>query len=238
MLRASRKFIFDQPCQNGTDARLPESLLQSLRARPEIDFADGRMQSHASLTKGDEHRWFDTIGVNPVLDDQLRPKNYISGHALTGKSDEPWLLIGGVADMMNLHAGDSVAYSADGETIRNIIVTGIIRRPSIELIAKPTIYLDLRKLFAADLHATPEYDVIDLKLKDSANITDYDAYSKALQDQLGPTVKVNPGTNSKAKLADQTRSIQLLLSLLSTISGICAAALIIGTTLSVGVQER
>ncbi len=223
-----------RPAQRGTDARIPDATLQNLRARKEVEFADGRLQSHASLTKGDNHRWFDAVGIEPRLDELLRPKVYVTGHALSGKPRQI-VIDAGVADLMNLKAGDDVTYSPDGTTTHVVTVVGITKRPSIELIAKPTIYLELNEL-AADLHMTPEYDVIDMKLRESENV-DFDVYAKSLNKELGTTVRISPGTNSKAKLADETRSIQLLLSLLSTISGICAA-LIIGTTLSVGVQER
>ena len=138
---------------------------------------------------------------------------------------------------MNLKANDTVTFSPDGVATQPVTIVGIIKRPSIEIIAKPTLYAGLAPLAAA-LHITPEYDVLDLKLRDSANIDDFDIYAETPQPPTRQRlVHVTPGTNSKAKLADETRSIQLLLSLLSTISGICAA-LIIGTTLSVGVQER
>jgi putative ABC transport system permease protein len=143
---------------------------------------------------------------------------------------------GGIADLMDAKVGDTLTFSPDGESTVPVTVVGIIKRPSIEIIAKPTMYMDLATL--AELrHTAPEYDVLDLKLRDSANIDDFDSYAKSLNKELGTAVRVSAGTNSKAKLADETRSIQLLLSLLSTVSGICAA-LIIGTTLSVGVQER
>jgi putative ABC transport system permease protein len=227
--------IHVRPAQKGTEARIPETMLLNLRARPEVEFADGRLQAQASLTKADDHRWFDIVGIDPKLDEILRPKVYLAGHALTGAPHEI-VIDGAIADLMSIKVGDSLTFSPDGDTTLPITVVGITKRPSIELIAKPTMYMDLTTL-AALRHTSPEYDVIDLKLRDSANIDDFDAYAKSLNHQLGNTVRVSPGTNSKAQLADETRSIQLLLSLLSTISGICAA-LIIGTTLSVGVQER
>jgi putative ABC transport system permease protein len=104
------------------------------------------------------------------------------------------------------------------------------------MISKPTIYVPLN-MFAKDLNMPPQYNVIDIKFRDSTKIDDYDAYAEKLEKQLGKSVHVSAGTNSKAKLAQETQSIQIILSLLATISAICAA-LIIGTTLSVGVQER
>ena len=66
---------------------------------------------------------------------------------------------------------------------------------------------------------------------------DFDQYAKDLGQKLGPSVEVAPGTNSKANMADVTRTMRLMLSVLSALSAFCAS-LIIGTTLSVGVQER
>src|SRR5579864_3817714 len=41
--------IHVRAAQRGTDARLPDSLLQQLRQRPDVDFAAGRLQTHLCL---------------------------------------------------------------------------------------------------------------------------------------------------------------------------------------------
>ncbi len=145
--------IHVRPAQRETAARIPEATLQSLRHRPEVEFADGRMQSHASLTKADEHNWYDAVGINPTLDEKLRPKVYIAGHALSGMPGEI-VIDAAIADVMHLTAGEQVDFSADGTTTHKMLVVGITKRPSIEIIAKPTLYLDINAL-AAEYHMAP-----------------------------------------------------------------------------------
>jgi putative ABC transport system permease protein len=228
-----------RPASKSSNARLPDSLLGQLRARPDVDFAAGRLQSQLAIRKpGAEKHWFDAVGVDPAWDEKLRPKKYTppgGGHPLTGHPDEV-VIDSGVAEAIDAHVNDSVLLSADNSPERKATVVGIAKRPAIEMITKPTIYLPL-DVFAKELRIAPQYNVIDVKFKDSVKIDDYDAYAEKLEKQLGKGVHVSAGTNSKAKLAQETRSIQIILSLLATISAICAA-LIIGTTLSVGVQER
>src|ERR1035437_7129925 len=73
--------------QKASGSRVPESVLQQIRARPDVDLAAGRMQSHVAVTRDAEPQWFDVIGVDPRMDERLRPKTYSAGHALTGKPD-------------------------------------------------------------------------------------------------------------------------------------------------------
>lgn len=224
-----------RPSQRGTDDRIPKTLLPAIRARPEVELAAGRMQTHTALTKGEEHRWFEAIGIDPVLDEKLRPKIYMSGHGLSGAPNEV-VIDAGVAKLLNAQTGDVLDYTVDGTTSRKVTVVGVIKRPTIEIIAQPSMYLPIDAL-AKDFDMAVAYDVIDMKLREEAGIEDFDAYSRQLGKELGPAYTVAPGTNSKARLANESQTIQLGLTLLSIVSGLCAA-LIIGTTLSVGVQER
>src|ERR1041384_7488724 len=68
-----------RPAQQGTDARVPQALLDQLRARPEVDFAGGRLASLGVINKDGDHV-FDAIGFPEPLDQRLRPKNFASGH--------------------------------------------------------------------------------------------------------------------------------------------------------------
>ncbi|HVX83545.1 MAG TPA: FtsX-like permease family protein [Phycisphaerae bacterium] len=227
--------IHVRAAQRGTQDRLPQSLFDQLQKRPEVELVSGRMQAQAGLTKGDVDLWFDSVGVDPRRDEELRPKVYNSGHGLTGAADEI-VIDAAVANLLHAQVGDVVEYTADGMRSRKVTIVGVVKRPTIELISRPTIYLPMDQL-AKDLGTAPAYDVIDLKLRDSAGIDDLDAYAKKLKKELGPAVTVTPGANSKSRLANESETIELGLTLLSMVSGLCAA-LIIGTTLSVGVQER
>jgi putative ABC transport system permease protein len=224
-----------RPSQRGTEDRLPVALLATLRGRREVELAAGRMQTHTALTKGEEHRWFEAVGVDPLLDEKLRPKIYNSGHGLSGAPNEV-VIDAGIAHLLNATTGDVLDYTVDGTTSRKVTVVGVIKRPTIDLIAQPSMYLPIDAL-AKDFDMAVAYDVIDMKLRDDSGIEDFDAYSRELGKELGPAYSVSPGTNSKARLSNESQTIQLGLTLLSIVSGLCAA-LIIGTTLSVGVQER
>ena len=221
-----------RPAQKGTAARVPGALVDTLRKRPDVELAAGRIEGQAAITKGDEHRWFNVVGIDPLLDDKLRPKQYREGRGLSSKEDE-LVVDSTVSDLVGLHIGDVAEFSVDGLAKRNVTVVGIIKRPAIELISKPMMYLPAT-VFARDLGVPLEFNVVDLKLRD---VDDFEVYSKQLSKELGPSYAVTAGTTSKARLADESRSIQMGLTLLSVVSGICAA-LIIGTTLSVGVLER
>src|ERR1035437_3831321 len=53
-----------RPAPKVSSLRLPDSLLEQLRGRKDVEFAAGRMQSHVAVTHGAERRWFDAIGVD------------------------------------------------------------------------------------------------------------------------------------------------------------------------------
>ena len=103
--------------------------------RPEVELASGRMQTHCALTKGPEHIWFETVGVEPGLDDQLRPKIFTSGHGLTGAAGEV-VIDAAVAKALHAETGDVLDYTADGINVRKVKVVGVIKRPTIELFAE------------------------------------------------------------------------------------------------------
>ncbi len=240
--------IHIRPAQRGTEARVPGSLLHKMRARPDVELASARLASLGVLTKNKETFWFDVVGIDEPNDELLRPKIFLSGHTLTGPPDEI-LIDTMIADKMELKLGDVVTYTIKENPPRQLRIVGILKRPAIEFIAKPTMFVPLAVL-AKDLALPEEYSVIDLKLREpSAGLAgaaaggasgaeiDFDLYAKTLGKELGPSVEVSPGTKSKANMADATRTLRILLSLLSMLSAVCAS-LIIGTTLSVGVQER
>ncbi len=227
-----------RPTQRDTEARLPQEMLDHLRALPEVDFADGRLLAQAVLTKGDDRLWFDVIGVDEPLDEKLRPQNFLTGHGLpTGTDADKEIVIDSyVAGKLNFKLGDQVRYTIKDNSEKLLTIIGIVQSPALEILARPTLYVPLAVL-AHDLAIPPSYNVIDLKLRDSAHVEDYDAYAKNLGEQLGKGVDVSAGTTSKARLSDLTRTLRLFLLVLSTLSAF-SASLIIGTTLSVGVQER
>ncbi|HEY4330042.1 MAG TPA: ABC transporter permease, partial [Phycisphaerae bacterium] len=180
-----------RPAQRETDARVPDGVLQKVRALPEVDFAAGRLNSQAALDRGDNHLWFDVSGIDEPLDDKLRPKTFIDGHTLTGSPDEI-LVDSKIAETMSLKVGEEVAYKIKDLPPRNLKIVGIVRRPSIEFITKPTMYVPLAVL-TKDLDIPPELSVLDIKLKGSSGIEDFDLYAKDLQKILGPSIEASPG---------------------------------------------
>ena len=231
--------IHIRPAQRGTDVRLPADILDRLRARPDVELASGRLASQAALTKGDDHLWFDVIGIDVPLDDALRPKIMQAGVPLSGRPDE--ILVDTlIADKMSLHVGDQVDYALQDVPPRKLRIVGIVKRPVIEFISKPILCVPLSVL-VQDLGGPFQYSVLDLKLRRPpgalASDIDVDVVAKQLGQALGPTVEVLPGAHSRAGMADVQSTLRLLLAFLSAVSAF-SAALIIGTTLSVGVQER
>ncbi len=227
--------IHVRPAQRDTDARVSRALLEQLRARPEVELADARLLTSAALGAGEHQGVYDVVGIDPVLDETLRPKIYEAGGKLSGKPAEA-IIDGVIAENMGVKLGDSFLFSVKSNPPRPFKIVGIVERPRLEILARPTLFVPL-DLLIKDLGAPDEYNVIDLKLRESSGIDDYDVYAKTLGKELGPAYEVSPGTSSKARMADMTRTLRLFLTLLSTLSAI-AASLIIGTTLSVGVQER
>lgn len=228
-----------RPSQRGTQSRVPQAVLDRVRALPEVEFAGGRLHSFAVLTKGEERFWFNTLGIDPLLDDKLRPKSIAAGRTLSSDpavAEHEIVIDAEVARLLGVGIGAKVQYTQNEKTIRMLEVVGILKRPNLEILAKPTLYVTYGSLLK-DMGLEPQYIVLDLKLKESAGIEDLEAYAKSLNEELGAEVEVAPGTTSKAKLTELTRTLRLLLLLLSVMSAFCAA-LIIGTTLSVGIQER
>ena len=242
--------IHVRPSQRDTDARLPQAMLDQIRALPEVDFAGARLSSpniKAVLGTGDDHRVFDVVGIDEPLDEKLRPKNFAEGGPFAPDSSDEILIDGAVADVMHLKLGDHVAFTLQTDRPpRQVKIAGIIEHPRLELLSQPTVYVSLASM-VHDLGIAPEYAVIDIKLKDTylAGVSQgggepadpFEVYANKLQEKLGKSVEIAPGTNSKAQLADITRALRTFLMILTMLSAICAS-LIIGTTLSVGVQER
>jgi putative ABC transport system permease protein len=225
-----------RPVQRGTDARVSQAMLDEIRARPEVEFAGGRLAGMGVLQKDGDHV-FDAVGITEPLDQKLRPKNFAAGRTLSPMGQAREILVDtSIADFLSLHVGDEIPYHVQDNPPQLMKVVGIVRRPTLEFISQSTMYVPLESL-ANDLHTPGQYSVLDIKLKDSADINDYDAYAKSLGQALGPSVEVRPGTTSKANMAEMTRTLRFFLTIMSMLSGFCAA-LIIGTTLSVGVQER
>src|SRR4051812_28551334 len=77
-----------RPAQRGTDARVAPAMLDKVRALPEVEFANGRIMSKGVLTKGEDHLWYDVVGLNEPLDETLRPKTLAAGRTLSGAEDE------------------------------------------------------------------------------------------------------------------------------------------------------
>ncbi len=226
--------------------RLPVAVLDGLRARSQVAMASGRLQAQlaiavqAAVGEGagksepqaePEIKWFNAVGIDPRYDDRLRPKAYITGSALSG-ADEQIVIDEVVAKRVNAKLGDVIRVG-NGQTLHPAHVVGIVAGPTIELVQHPTVYVTDKSL-ARDLALPLEYNVIDLELKPGVQVQDY---AKTLQADLGATMKVATSTDGQSKMEHETKPMDLALLILSVVSGLCAA-LIIGTTLSVGVQER
>src|SRR4051812_47604204 len=59
-----------RPAQRGTDARVPQKILDQVRTLPEVDFAGGRLLSKASVKTTDDTHWYDVVGIDPRTDDK------------------------------------------------------------------------------------------------------------------------------------------------------------------------
>lgn len=227
-----------RPAQRGVNARLDARILDTARATPEVEEASARVQALVALTNPQEHRWFEAVGVDTTRDERLRPKVYLQGRALSGKPDEI-VLDHVVAEALHATLGQTFKLSGDaGEAggDHNVQVVGIVAHPQLEILQKPTVYLPAAPLMqvAGIAPRAPRYNVIDLKLRRDV---DFQVFSQQLGKQLGPVAAVTSITTRKAKLDQDTRGLDLVIIVISVITGTCAA-LIIGTTLSVGIQER
>src|SRR5205823_3158392 len=141
-----------------------------------------------------------------------------TGHTLSADGEVHEILVDStIADFLSLHVGDEVPYHVKDNPPRTMKVVGIVRRPTLEFISRPTMFVPLAGL-TTDLETPGKYSVLDIKLKDSANIDDLDAYAKQLAKELGPSVDVSPGTNSKANMAELTRTLRLFLTVMSMLS--------------------
>ena len=220
----------------GVQNRMPAAMLAQIRAHPEVALASGRLQNQIALQKGaDERVWFQAIGIDVEKDEALRPKTYVAGHAPRG-ADE-LVIDENVAQQIGVAQGDKVTVVGDAGKPRTATIVGILKKPQLEMLQKPTLLLPLAALIADTGMPAIEYSVIDIKLKGTADGAAQDAYAKSLGEQLGKSVTVTAAENRKNMLAKSSENIDFVIMILSLVSGICAA-LIISTTLSVGVQER
>jgi putative ABC transport system permease protein len=222
---------------------VPTEVLDTLRKRPEVALASGRLQAQLAIAispppgqpvnaSGPTLHWVAAIGIDPAYDDRLRPKHYVSGGPLTGP-DNQIVIDEAVARDIQARVGDVLSVG-NGLEMHPCTVMGIISGPTIELVQQPTTLVTIPVLAHA-MGLPMEYSVIDVELRPST-VTVADRADQ-LQKDLGPDLAVASAADGNNKLERETNPMDWALSILSLISGICAA-LIIGTTLSVGVQER
>lgn len=222
-----------RPAQHNTSRHLTPAMVDMLRARPDIAVVSPRLSGQVFLDTPGEHRLFEAVGVEVEPEQMLRPKRLAEGTYFTGKPGEI-LIDRSIAEALKLSAGDALRVSTDAGTSRPATVVGVIERPRMPMFDKPILYLPIKEL-AADLQQEVSYTALDLKLTNPD--TDFQAYAAALQEDLGPAVQVKPAMTRQSQMSRETGALNVALLALSIISGTCAA-LIIGTTLSVGVQER
>jgi putative ABC transport system permease protein len=217
-------------------------VLDNLRKRPEVALASGRLQAQLAIAVrpppgeaapngAPNVRWFAAIGIDPANDDRLRPKHYVTGGPLTGPADQI-VIDEAVAREIGARVGDKLSVG-NGLEMHPATVVGIIAGPTIELVQQP-MTLVTAPVLARAMGLPLEYSVIDLELQPDVSSTDY---AEKLQKELGPTLAVASAAEGPSKMERETAPMDWGLWILSIISAICAA-LIIGTTLSVGVQER
>lgn len=224
-----------RPTQRGVSVRMSPQVLAKVLAHGEVAQATGRMQTSLALKSSSDKRWFEAVGVNAQLDQQLRPKTFLAGKALSGRGDEV-LLDESVAQTLGATVGMPLKLSGDSGNEQVVTVVGITKHPQIEILQKPTIYLPTETLLAASGLALG-YNVVDVVLKGNPSDAELDKFGDLLGRELGKSVNVMAATTRKARFDQDTKVMTLGLLVVSIIA-MASAALIIGTTLSVGVQER
>lgn len=230
--------IHVRPAGKNYQMYLTDDVLDQVRRQPEVELASGRLDDiQVSLTHGPEHRWFHSVAIQPNLDDKLRPMRFAAGKTLSGKTDEI-MIDTTVARLMGLNTGDTATLNGDWDKPRVVRIVGIVEKPQIELIAKPTVYVPMESVTAL-LNLPPRYRVLDVKLKSGVNAA---AYENKLSKMLNPagkkqTIQVTSEEARQSKLEKSFSAFNAGLAAISTVAVLCAA-LIIGTTLSVGIQER
>lgn len=220
----------------GIKSRLPAEVLSKLAARPEVAVTSGRLEAQVALQKGKGDRlWFNAVGVDPGADEQLRPKTYVAGGPLRGAGDI--VIDESVAEKLQAHLGDTLQVDGDGGKPRQVRVVGIVSKPQLPMVIHATVFLPLAGLVADAGLPGPAFNVIDVKLKGETSGVAQEQYADKLAGELGKTVSVTPAENRKNIVAKNARNIDFVILIISIIAGI-SAALIVSTTLSVGVQER
>lgn len=230
--------IHVRPVGKNYQMYLNEDVLATVRQQPEVEFASGRLDDvQVSLTHGPEHRWFHTVAIDPDLDPKLRPMRLAAGGPLTGKPDEV-LMDTTVAKLMNLSVGDTTTLDGDWNKPSVVRVVGIVEKPQIELIAKPTVYVPIQSV-TTQLNLPVRYRVLDLKVRTDVNATEFGKRLSTLlnKDAARKIVEVTSEEARQTKLENSFEAFNVGLAAISAVAMICAA-LIIGTTLSVGIQER
>ncbi len=230
--------IHIRPVGKNYQMYLNQEILDFVRNQPEVELASGRLDDiQISLTHGQEHRWFHTVAIMPELDSKLRPLRFSSGGPLSGAQDEI-IIDTTVAKLMSLEVGDTVTLNQDWNKPHTVHVVGITERPQIEIIAKPTVFVPIESVTTA-LGMPPRYRVLDLKIRPNANANEV-ARRISRQLNAGKPAKMVDVTSEEArqtKLDESFRAFNMGLAAIAVVATLCGS-LIIGTTLSVGIQER
>ncbi|MGH2721434.1 MAG: ABC transporter permease, partial [Actinomycetota bacterium] len=209
-----------------TDVGMPEAFLTTVRSTPGAQVSAATVESRAKLRSVREVRSVYLIGFEPgilALSPATFPPQQI------GALDPTGLLVpAGLAERMGIEAaGEVEVYAPEGW--RSVHVGGILRADR----GAPPAVVATGMLVAQDLLRRPGR--IDAIYVDAGG--DPEAVGRAVQDALGPSVRVGPPGFRTDDVRQMTASIQVILNVAALVA-LFVGGFLVYNTMSMAAVER
>ncbi len=251
--------LTDLEVRNSYGAYLDQTLLNEIRAWPEVALASARLDAGARLIDLNSNKSFTglTQGVDPGAEAELHPQDLAEGRWLRGPGEivlDPGLaaklnaklgdviearsgisadLMGSIADMMLGHVTPSIKPATQPGGTLQLQVVGLVSRPHLPILQRPTGYVALTHAQQL-LGVSGKVESIQIELKSNANAN---AVADARRSGLPPGVEINVEA-AAASGVQRALSASRLLLLLMMVPVFLSAGFIILTSLTTAVTQR
>lgn len=227
-----RSDISIRPSGGATHNRLQMDLVNRLRADPDIILVAPRLELPVGTLQGEDSVWVTAIGVELPYDRQMRPMRLHAGHELTGVPGEI-IVDFDYAERYKLNPGDKVAIRTGPGERRQATIAGITIKPELQLMQRNYIHMRADEM-VMDTDLGAGYTVIDIAFKPGVSA---EAYAERMVKESQGLLQPQVGTGQRTKLQQALGEFNKVIWLVAALCALCSAV-IIGSTLLVGIQER
>ena len=211
---------------------LPQSLLETLRAWPEVDLAAGRVEGGATLRlKGTDRKLTVLLrGVEPDGEAQLAPRDFAAGRDLA--ADGEVVICPRLRRKLGAEVGSVLEVLRRGR-VDELTVVGIIDRPKLAVMQRPMAVTRLAE--AQALIGQPgRLDEIRIRLRGGV---DAEALAQSHAGRLPAGAVLRTSASVRAGINRYMRFAHLLLYVLTVVASLSSGFLIL-TSLTTSVMQQ